>query len=66
MQITFTQYRELAGGRIVRPGDTLEAPRDASEELLAAYVANGIAVESAPGRKPAEITEDQQEVYHVE
>lgn len=65
MKITFTQHRELAGGRIVRPGDTLESPRDASEELLAAYITNGIAIEATSG-KPAKITAYKQEAYHVE
>jgi len=44
MKITFTQHRELTGGRIVKPDDTLESPKDGTDALLQAYVDNGIAV----------------------
>lgn len=43
MKIQFTQRRELSGGRKVAPGDTLQAPQDAPEDLLQSYVDNGIA-----------------------
>ena len=47
MKITFTKFRDLdALSRTVRPGDTMESPADAPEELLRAYVNNGIATES--------------------
>lgn len=44
MKITFTQVRELPSGRIVNPGETLESPKDGTDETLQAYVNNGVAV----------------------
>lgn len=44
MKIEITKTRDLdALSRIVKPGDVLESPKDAPEELLQAYVNNGIA-----------------------
>jgi hypothetical protein len=43
MKITFTQHREIVNGRIVKPGDTLESPKDATDEQLQAYVDNEVA-----------------------
>lgn len=47
MKIQFTESRELPSGRIVKPGDTFESPKDGTEETLQAYVQNGVAVEVA-------------------
>ena len=65
MKITITQYRELPGGRKVKPGDTLESPHDGPDALLTAYVRNGIAAADAPAAPaaepaPKEVTEDVQ------
>ena len=54
MKITITQHRELIPGRIVKPGDVLESPKDGSEEALQAYVNNQIAtmaIEPRPTKK---------------
>ncbi|OHD20428.1 MAG: hypothetical protein A2Y38_26335 [Spirochaetes bacterium GWB1_59_5] len=51
MKITFTQHRSLAGGKTVNPGDTLESPKDGPDELLQAYVINGIALEAVEAGK---------------
>lgn len=57
MKIRFTQHRELASGKIVQPGDTLESPKDGSDELLQAYVDNGVAVVSGVSEvKPKEVS----------
>lgn len=48
MKIRIIQHRELAGGKIVQPGDMLESPKDGSDELLQAYVDNCIAVVAGP------------------
>jgi hypothetical protein len=45
MKIKFTEHRELAGGKTVKPGDEFESPRDGSDDLLQAYINNGIAVD---------------------
>jgi hypothetical protein len=58
MKIKFTQLRELADGRIVNLGDTLESPKDGSDELMQAYVDNGIAVPAAFDPKPKEVIAD--------
>lgn len=44
MKIVFTQHRELTDGKTVKPGDTLETSKAAPDELLQAYVNNGVAV----------------------
>jgi hypothetical protein len=59
MKIIFTQRRELPG-RKVKPGDIMEAPRDGSDELLRAYVTNGIAAIS--GGEPERETEVDDDV----
>ncbi len=44
MKIEFISHRDLLElARTVKPGDTLESPTDAQEELLQAFVNNGIA-----------------------
>ena len=54
MKIEFTKPRELVDlARTVKPGDLLESPKDAPEELLRAYVQNGIAIEARLDLKPA-------------
>ena len=46
MRIEFTKHQELLDiGRSVKPGDVLESPKDAPEELLQAYVNNNIAID---------------------
>ena len=46
MKIEFTQYRKLDDlSKTVAPGVTMESPADAPEELLRAYITNGIAKE---------------------
>jgi len=53
MKIEFTASKELIDlARTVKPGDTLEAPKDAPEELLQAYVDNGIAKTLPPPTPP--------------
>lgn len=52
MKIEFTQSKELIDlSRTVKVGDTLVSPADAPEELLRAYVTNGIAREVGVGQK---------------
>lgn len=54
MKIEFIAPRDLdALSRSVMPGDVLESPKDAPEELLQAYVGNGIAREIPAQTKPA-------------
>lgn len=67
MKIRFTEHRELSGGRIVKPGDTMESPADGTGELLSAYVSNGIAelTSGTPLPAPADELNDGGG-YHVE
>jgi hypothetical protein len=54
MKIEFTKFRTLDTiARTVKPGDTLESPKDAPDELLRAYVTNGIARDITPSLKSA-------------
>jgi hypothetical protein len=53
MKIEFTDHRELIDiGRTVKHGDVLESPLDAPEDLLQAYVSNGIARNLPPPTPP--------------
>jgi hypothetical protein len=61
MKIEFTESRELLElGRTVGAGDVLESSDTIPEELLWAYVDNGIAID-----KTSEVLKTS-EVYHID